>query len=93
MPPPHCASDASTIVRDYAVDAVGAYAGTSRAAAEAAYPILQAALAAWGGKHAARALQGLAQVAAAAPELRGRVGDAAGRRLPGAPSRGCAEGG
>jgi hypothetical protein len=67
------ASDASTIVRDYAVDAVGAYAGTSRAAAEAAYPILQAALAAWSGKHAARALQGLAHVAVAAPELRGQV--------------------
>jgi len=66
-------SDKSTITRDHAVDAVGNYAGTGRRAAREAYPLLQEALEAWGGKHAARALNGLANVAAAAPELADEV--------------------
>lgn len=53
-------SDASTIVRDYAIDA---------AAAEHACGLLQEALLAWDGKHAARVLSGLARVAAHAPAL------------------------
>jgi hypothetical protein len=63
-------SDPSVIARDYAVEALGGYASTGREAARQAYPPLQRALTAWNGKHAARALHGLAQVAAndAAPE-------------------------
>ncbi len=67
-------NDASVIVRDYAVDAVGSYAGTGAAAAKAAFPILVEALAAWNGKQAGHALNGLLEVArltpGRAPELR-----------------------
>jgi hypothetical protein len=67
-------SDTSVIVRDYAVDAVGSYAGTGSAAAKAAFPILVEALAAWEGKQAGHALKGLLEVARVtpgrAPELR-----------------------
>lgn len=66
-------SDSSVIVRDYAIDAVGNYAGTSKRAARAAYPILVEALTVWGGKHAAHALRGLGNVARAAPDLAGEV--------------------
>jgi hypothetical protein len=66
--------DASVIVRDYAVDAVGSYAGTGAAAAKAAFPILVEALAAWKGKQAGHALNGLLEAARVtpgrAPELR-----------------------
>ena len=62
-------SDESTIVRDYAVDAVGNYARTGMQAAKEAYPVLKEALSVWSGKHAAHALDGLANVAVAAPGL------------------------
>lgn len=61
--------DESTIARDYAVEAMGNYAQTGATEAEAAYPILLEALDLWEGKHAARALNGLVWVAAAAPDL------------------------
>jgi hypothetical protein len=59
--------DASTIVRDYAVDALGGYASSGPAAADKAFPLLAEALTLWDGKHAARALNGLARVAEKAP--------------------------
>jgi hypothetical protein len=64
--------DHSMIMRDYAVEALGNYAGSSRAAAESAYPLLRLALHQWEGKHAARALNGLTQVAGRLP---GRAGE------------------
>jgi hypothetical protein len=65
--------DSSVIVRDYAVDALGNYAKTSKEAAEAAHPILVEALALWNGKQAARALHGLANVVSAVPSLSGQL--------------------
>ncbi len=59
--------DSSTIVRDYVVEALGGYAGSGQAAAAKAFPLLAEALTVWGGKHAARALNGLARVAEQAP--------------------------
>lgn len=61
--------DASVIVRDYAVDAVGHYAAAGPQAAEAAYPWLVSALSAWNGKHAGHALTGLIHVARHLPDL------------------------
>jgi len=60
-------SDPSVIVRDHAIKALGNYAKTGRPAAQAAYPILIEALTVWKGKHAALALQGLANVMTALP--------------------------
>lgn len=65
--------DASVIVRDYAVQAVGNYAATSSIAAQAAYPYLKQALVAWNGKQAGHALNGLAKVARIAPKLRNEL--------------------
>ncbi len=62
--------DASVIVRDYAVQAIGNYAKTSPKAAQAAYPYLKAALVVWEGKQAGHALNGLANVAVKVPKLR-----------------------
>jgi len=67
------AADKSTIVRDHAVDTVGNYAGTSEQAATEAFPILVAALTLWDGKHAARALNGLSNVALKARGLEGEL--------------------
>jgi hypothetical protein len=66
-------SDKSVIVRDYAVDAIGGYAGTGGPAARKAMPLLREALAAWDGKHAGHALIGLAAAAAVAPGLRAEL--------------------
>jgi hypothetical protein len=66
-------TDPSTIARDYSVDAMGSYAQTSSDAAHAAYPVLLEALTLWDGKHTARALNGLANVARAAPDLEGEI--------------------
>ena len=60
--------DNSTIVRDYIVEALGGYAGSGPAAANKAFPLLAEALTVWNGKHAARALNGLARVAEKAPQ-------------------------
>jgi hypothetical protein len=62
-------SDPSTIVRDYAVTAIGSYAETGMEAAQSAYPILRKALTLWEGKQAARALDGLRNVAEVVPNL------------------------
>jgi hypothetical protein len=62
-------NDASVIVRDHAVDAVSNYAKTSKKAAQAAHPILLEASSLWNGKQAGHALNGLANVTLAAPNL------------------------
>jgi hypothetical protein len=62
--------DGSVIARDYAVDAVGNYAGTAVTAARAAYPLLVDALTVYNGKQAGHALAGLARAVAADPGLR-----------------------
>ncbi|MDF2628436.1 MAG: hypothetical protein K0R39_2267 [Symbiobacteriaceae bacterium] len=67
------ASDSSVIVRDYATEALGNYAGRGPEAAEQALPYLRQALTAAGGKHAGRALDGLAKALAAAPGLAGEL--------------------
>lgn len=61
--------DASTIVRDYAVDTFGNMARAGEAAARQAYPVLREALRAADGKHAGRALAGLCHAVQAAPDL------------------------
>ncbi|WP_164779638.1 hypothetical protein, partial [Paenibacillus kobensis] len=61
--------DSSTIVRDYAVDALGGIARSSEAAAAAVYPLLRDALTAADGKHAGRALAALRRVVESAPGL------------------------
>jgi hypothetical protein len=61
-------TDTSTIVRDYVVEALSGYAAASPAAAEKAFPLLAEAISVWQGKHAARALTGLARVAEKAPQ-------------------------
>jgi hypothetical protein len=66
-------TDKSVIVRDYAVDAIGGYAGTGGPAARKALPLLRDALAVWDGKHAGHALKGLASAAAVAPGLRAEL--------------------
>jgi hypothetical protein len=70
-------SDKSVIVRDYIVDATAAYGTTSARAARRALPVLRLALGAWDGKHAARALKGLAGLLAAEPALAVQVRRAA----------------
>jgi len=66
--------DGSAIARDYAVDAVGNYAGTNIQAARAAYPLLVDALTVHNGKQAGHALMGLAKAVSADPELRDELG-------------------
>lgn len=67
------AADASVIVRDYATEALGNYAGSGPAAADQALPYLRQALTAAGGKHAGRALDGMAKAVAASPGLSGEL--------------------
>ncbi|TMV48089.1 hypothetical protein FE783_19220 [Paenibacillus mesophilus] len=62
-------NDSSTIVRDYAIDALGQTAKTGADAAERVYPLLMEALTVWEGKHAARALKGLREAVGQAPQL------------------------
>ncbi len=66
-------TDGSTIVRDYAVDAVSNYAKTGKEAADEAFPILSLTLDEWLHKHAARVLKGLQNVAKSNPELRSKI--------------------
>jgi hypothetical protein len=66
--------DGSVIARDYAVDAVGNYAGTNLSAARAAYPLLVDALTVYKGRQAGHALMGLAKAVAADPGLRNELG-------------------
>jgi hypothetical protein len=60
-------SDSSTIVRDYSIDTLSAYATIATAAAQAVLPLLEAALTIREGKHAGRVLQGLLLIARAVP--------------------------
>jgi hypothetical protein len=71
--------DGSVIARDYAVDAVGNYAGTNREAARAAYPLLMDALTVYNGRQAGHALAGLAKAVAADPGLRDELSPVYGR--------------
>lgn len=71
-------ADASTIVRDYAVELLGNYASRGEAESCAAYPLLIAALE---GKQRSRALQGLLAVAAHAPDLKENLRELAARCL------------
>jgi hypothetical protein len=66
-------ADGSTIVRDYAVDAVGNYAGLGAKEAASAYPILKEALFVWESKHAKQALHGLKAVAIHLSEKRAEI--------------------
>ncbi|TNJ65149.1 hypothetical protein FE784_16240 [Paenibacillus hemerocallicola] len=61
--------DPSTIVRDYAIDALGQTAKAGADLAQRSYPLLREALTAWEGKHAGRALNGLREVVGQAPRL------------------------
>lgn len=61
--------DKSVIVRDYLLDAVAGYAGTSARAASEALPILRDGLRLFARKHAARVLRGLVGVRASHPAL------------------------
>jgi hypothetical protein len=65
--------DTSVIVRDHAVRAIGNFASTSHSAAKSALPFLTKALAAWDGKHAALALQGLTNVVRIAPTYSDKI--------------------
>lgn len=65
--------DGSIIVRDYALDAVANYAGTSATAARQAYPVLLDALQRWEGRHVGHALPGLARVGQQLPDLRAAI--------------------
>lgn len=62
--------DTSIIVRDYAVEALGNFATTGSSSAKAALPLLKETLTLWDGKHAGRALTGLANAVRTIPQLR-----------------------
>ena len=59
------ALDKSVIVRDHAIRALGAYGGTSAAAARKAFPHLREATVLWEGKHAGKALAAMQRLVAA----------------------------
>ena len=63
-------SDSSVIVRDWAVQTVGNYAGTGKKAAGKAYPILIKSIPVREFRHAHHALKGLKEVARLIPESR-----------------------
>lgn len=69
--------DESVIVRETSAVAVGNYAQVGPDAAQAAYPILIETLDVFGGRHAHYALNGLLNVAQAAPDLRDAILDIA----------------
>ncbi len=73
----HIHTDKSVITRDYAVVAIGNYAGVGAREAGQAYPILIEALTVWAGKHAKLALNGLANVVAHTPALAPEIRDRA----------------
>lgn len=72
--------DKSTIVRDYTIDMLGNYGRTSTSAAQATLPLLQESLALWDGKHAARILTALAQLAERLPSRSAEI-QAIGQRF------------
>lgn len=70
-------TDTSVIVRDYLIDAVGAYGARGHAEADRVFSLLRETLLAWGGKHAARGLASLGAIAAAQPLLASDVAELA----------------
>lgn len=58
------ALDKSVIVRNHAIRALGAYGGTSAAAARKAFPHLRGATVLWEGKHAGKALAAMQKLVA-----------------------------
>lgn len=62
--------DQSVIARDRAIDALASFGRSSPVAAGTVMPILIGAVDAWGGKHAARALRALSDLAPLVPEAR-----------------------
>jgi len=60
-------TDSSVIVRDYAVDTLGSFAGTGKINAQKTFPLLKEALTVWDGKQAGHALAGLANLASQLP--------------------------
>lgn len=74
-------TDKSTIVRDYAIEALGYYAKSGEEASQLAYSVLLDALPAWEGKHRGRVLNSLASVAEQAPSLRDELAGLAERYL------------
>jgi hypothetical protein len=69
--------DDSMIVRGYALQALGEYAATSRAAAKAVSPFLMEALELWEGEHVHLALEALGKAAVADDSLAAEVGEIA----------------
>ncbi len=67
------ALDRSVIVRDHAIRALGAYGGTSAAAAHKAFPHLREATVLWEGKHVGKALAAMRQLVAADASLAAEV--------------------
>lgn len=63
-------NDPSVIVRDYAIDAIGAYAASSAEAARMAFPLLKKALPVWEGQHTGHVLEGLIRAAGYLPDDR-----------------------
>jgi hypothetical protein len=61
--------DKSTIVKDYAILALGRAASADAAAAEAAFPLLTTVVAELGDKFASKALDAMTLAAETAPEL------------------------
>lgn len=61
-------NDKSTIVRDYATDAVANYAKTNAITSKNAYEILKYALALWGEKHAKQVFKGFYNILSNCPE-------------------------
>jgi hypothetical protein len=64
------AVDKSVIVRDYAIQTLGEYGGTSREAARDAWPHLRKALQLWEGKHAGKALEAMYGAVSVDPSLK-----------------------
>jgi hypothetical protein len=63
-------NDPSVIARDWAIQAVGNYAGTGKKAAEKAYPILVNSIPVREYRHAHHSMRGLKEVARMIPESR-----------------------
>ncbi len=71
----------SVIVRDYAIDAIGNFAGTSLEAARKAMPILEKSLYVWEGRHAGHALEGLIRIVPYLPSSRAHLQEIASAYL------------
>ncbi len=65
--------DKSTIVRDYAIDAIANYAKAGVEASREAYEILRSALAVWGDRHARQVFRGFNNVMDLLPDFRAEI--------------------